>query len=111
MSSIVKVLKLSSLLDTNQANQIRQEIGTIVESGVQIVLMDLSDVTFIDSSGLGVLVLAFKAIRAAGGRLVLCSISKQVRMLLELTGTDQIFEVFPSQEAFQDTLLSTPEVP
>lgn len=69
-------------------------------------LVDFKDVTFMDSSGLGALVLAFKTLRAADTKLVLCSINEQVRILFELTNMDKVFEIFPSQDAFNQVLVS-----
>jgi len=53
-----------------------------------------------DSSGLGALVLALKAVRMAGGRLFVCSINEQIRILFELTSMDRVFEIFETPEEF-----------
>jgi anti-anti-sigma factor len=106
MRQQVKVLKLSGNLNANTSQEFRQNITEILENGAQIVLVDCQDVTFMDSSGLGALVLAFKTLRAADTKLVLCSINEQVRILFELTSMDKVFEIFPSQDAFNKILLS-----
>lgn len=110
MNSTVQVLQPSGVLNSAQGNKIRQEIGSLLEEGAKLVLLDLQDVTFIDSSGLGALVMAFKAARTSGGQLFLCSVGDQPRMLFELTGMEQVFEVFSDQEEFNRTLASTPEL-
>ncbi len=102
----VKVIKLSGNLNSTTSQEFRQNITKIIEVGVKIVLLDFQDVTFMDSSGLGALVLAFKTLRAADIQLVICSINEQVRILFELTNMDKIFEIFPTQEAFNQVLLS-----
>ncbi|MEH2068215.1 MAG: STAS domain-containing protein [Nostoc sp.] len=106
MKEQVKVIKLSGNLNATTSQEFRQSITKILELGVKIVLLDFQDVTFMDSSGLGALVLAFKTLRAADIQLVICSINEQVRILFELTNMDKIFEIFPSQEAFNRILLS-----
>lgn len=106
MSPLIKVYQPSGILDASESQEFRQEITEIGESGAQIVLVDFKNVTFMDSSGLGALVLAFKALRSAGTKLVICSINEQVRILFELTGMDKVFEIFPSQEEFNETVLS-----
>ncbi len=106
MKEQVKVIKLSGNLNATTSQEFRQSITKIIEVGVKIVLLDFQDVTFMDSSGLGALVLAFKTLRAADIQLVICSINEQVRILFELTNMDKIFEVFPSKEAFDRVLLS-----
>ena len=102
----VKVIKLSGNLNATTSQDFRQKITDILESGAKIVLVDFKDVTFMDSSGLGALVLAFKTLRAADTKLALCSINEQVRILFELTNMDKVFEIFPSQDAFNQVLVS-----
>jgi anti-anti-sigma factor len=107
MSPVVKVVQPSGILDGTKAGHFRQEISNLVESGVDIVLIDFQDVTFMDSSGLGALVLALKTVRAAGGKLFICSVNEQIKMLFELTSMDRVFEIFPSREDFENSVLST----
>ncbi|HEY9906251.1 MAG TPA: STAS domain-containing protein [Thermosynechococcaceae cyanobacterium] len=107
MDSIVKIVQPSGILGNEQASKLRKEIVEIVESGARLILVDLQSVTFIDSSGLGVLAMAFKAVRTAGGRLCFCSVSEQPRMLFELTGMEQVFEVFADRSAFDKTVASS----
>jgi anti-sigma B factor antagonist len=104
MSSVIKYIQPSGILDGTKAGQFRQEISDQVESGTDVVLIDFKDVTFMDSSGLGSLVLALKTVRAAGCNLVVCSINEQIRILFELTSMDRVFEIYPSREAFENKL-------
>lgn len=104
----VKVLQFSGILGATQSQELREKIDEIIEkeNSTKIVLVDLKDVTFMDSSGLGALVLAFKALRAVNRKLVICSINEQVRILCELTGMDKVFEIFPNQEEFNKVVMS-----
>ncbi|MBE9004454.1 STAS domain-containing protein [Fortiea sp. LEGE XX443] len=106
MNQQVKVVKLNGIIDTTNSQNLRENITYLQESGAKIVLVDCQDVTFMDSSALGALVLAFKTLRAAGTKLVLCSINEQVRILFELTGMDKVFEIFPSQDEFHQVVIS-----
>ena len=107
MSPLIKIFQPSGILDASESQEFRQEITEIIaDSGAKIVLVDFQNVTFMDSSGLGALVLAFKALRAADIKLVICSINEQVRILFELTGMDKVFEIFSSQEEFNQNVLS-----
>lgn len=105
MSPIVKVVQPSGILDGTKAGEFRQEISDVVENGANVVLIDFRDVTFMDSSGLGALVLALKTVRASGGKLFICSINEQVKMLFELTSMDRVFEIFANQEEFNKAIL------
>lgn len=107
MNSDLKLIQPSGILNSSLANQLCQEVDESLKSGDRLILVNLQNVTFIDSSGLGGLVNAFKSARAAGGRLVLCSVAEQARMLLEITGMDQVFEVFSSPAEFEQSPLQT----
>lgn len=102
----VKVVEPVGILDGTKAGQLRATIDDDVRTGADIILIDLSNVTFIDSSGLGGLVVALKAVRLAGGRLCVCSINDQVRILFELTSMDKVFEIFPNRAAFERATFS-----
>ncbi len=108
MTHQVQVIQPIGSVDATKSQEFRQEITEIIErqSNTKIVLVDFKDVTFMDSSGLGALVLAFKALRAADRKLVICSINEQVRILFELTGMDKVFEIFPNQEDFHKVIMS-----
>ena len=106
MSPVIKVIQPAGILDGTKGSQFRQEIIELVENGAEIVLVDFQNVTFMDSSGLGALVLALKTVRAAGSKLCVCSINDSIRMLFELTSMDRVFEIFANREDFKHSLNS-----
>ncbi|GEM_PF-2468633 len=75
-------------------------IASHLKMGSQAILIDLKEVPFIDSSGLGGLVKALKLLRKHQVRLSLCSLNGQIRMLLELTQLHQLFEILDSKQEF-----------
>ncbi len=106
MSSIVQIIEPKGILDSTKATDFRDNIDRSIQNGVQIILVDFTDVTFMDSSGLGTLVLSLKTVRNAGVKLFLCSINEQVKMLFELTSMDRVFEIFDNREEFEKILSS-----
>lgn len=100
MANTVEVMKLSGVFGGPQAQEFRQIISELVQGGTQALLLDCADVTFIDSSGLGALVVALKTVRAGGGQLYLCNIPKQMMMLFELTSMDKVFQILKDEEEF-----------
>ncbi len=100
----IKVLKPDHVFDNQEAMGFRQKINDLLEDGVRIFLVDLKKVTFMDSSGLGALVLALKAIQAKGGRLFLMSINEQIQMLFELTNMIRTFEIVIDQADLEERL-------
>jgi anti-anti-sigma factor len=107
MSLSVKILEISGILDGIRGNELRREVSNIVENGTDILLLDLKEVRFIDSSGLGALVSAMQMVRNANGKLFVCSISDQVRMLFELTKIDRILQTFVDRDEFNRQILAT----
>jgi anti-sigma B factor antagonist len=107
MNPMVKVIQPSGILDSTSGNRLRREIGDLVEAGTKTVLIDCRNVELMDSSGLSALVMALKTLREADGRFALCSTNDQVRMVLELTGMDEVFEIFPNQDEFNRAALAT----
>ncbi len=108
MSNPLKVVEPAGILDGTKAAEFRREISDCVDQGAQAILIDFKNVTFMDSSGLGALVLALKTVRAAGKMLALCSINDQIKMLFELTSMDRVFEIFPDRATFEQQKLSKP---
>jgi anti-sigma B factor antagonist len=107
MNPNIKIIQPSGILDGTTAQEFRQQIKSLAEKQVSIILIDFKDVKFMDSSGLGALILSLKTVRSAGIKMVLCSINDQIRMLFELTSMDRVFEIYPSREEFEKTLMSS----
>lgn len=100
----VQIIKPNGILDSTQTKKLRSKIDAVLDSGYQKILLDLEHITFMDSSGLGALVLILKATRSAGGRLYLCSLNSQIRLLFELTGMHKVFEIFTDQAEFNQKI-------
>ncbi|MDJ0508216.1 MAG: STAS domain-containing protein [Crocosphaera sp.] len=101
MKTEIKVYQPSGILDGTKSHQFRQNIQKLIEAKPSVVVIDFKDVSFMDSSGLGALVLSLKTVRAAGCKLFLCSLNEQVTMLLELTDMDKVFKIFESREELE----------
>lgn len=107
MNSIIQVISYSELLEINKDNHFYLKFDQLVKCGIQIILIDLKNVTLITSSGIIALIIAFKAVKNAGGKLFICSLNEQPRMLFELTRLDQIFETFTDLEECNQILQLT----
>ena len=101
----VHVIEPSGTLDGPQTTAFRQQVDAALGKDAKILLIDLKDITFVDSSGLGVLVACLKNARTAGCKMYVCSINDQIRMLFELTSMDRVFEVFEDRAAFDAAIL------
>jgi anti-anti-sigma factor len=92
MAAPLSIIKPAGVIDGIQANQLRHQVGELLASGNNFVMLDLADVNFIDSSGLSAMIIALKMLRIAGGDLYLCSIAEPVQNLLKMTRMDRLFE-------------------
>lgn len=84
------VLSPSGRLNMTTAALLRQSVAMEVDKGRTRVVLDLTDVAFVDSSGLGAIVGGLKSARQAGGDLRIASVGEQVRTVLELTNLDRV---------------------
>ena len=90
----VTILDLSGKITLGEGGlTLREEVRNIVAKGSKKILLNLGDVNYIDSSGLGELVSAFTAVKHAGGELKLLNLTKKVRDLLVITKLVTVFDV------------------
>jgi anti-sigma B factor antagonist len=90
----VALLVFRGELDLAAAAAMRARVDSVAGAGLVI---DLRDVTFIDSSALRELINAHDTVVRRGGRIVLSGVPSIVRRLLEMTGTDELFEMAPTR--------------
>ncbi|NEZ59074.1 anti-sigma factor antagonist [Leptolyngbyaceae cyanobacterium CCMR0081] len=100
----VEVTQLKGIVDTANSSTIKNQITDIVNTGVSTILIDCTDITFMNSAGLSTLVMLLKLSKQKGIRLCLCSIQDQVELLFNSTGMDRVFEIFEDTHAFFQTL-------
>jgi anti-anti-sigma factor len=92
------VVRLNGRLDLLAAGKVKQQLVQAVEDGHRRLVVDLGDVKFIDSSGLGALIGGLKAARLAGGDFRIARPGPQVCLTLELTSLDQVLLPYPTVE-------------
>jgi anti-sigma B factor antagonist len=81
-------------IDAATSPQLRQELSDLIEGGTEHIELDLSAMTFIDSTGLGVLVGALKRMHdERDGRLPITGVSDPVRRVFEITGLTGVFDI------------------
>jgi anti-sigma B factor antagonist len=78
---------------------LRDTIRDLVGKGQKKILLNLGDVTYIDSSGIGELVSAFTAVRREGGELKLLNLTKKVHDLLQITKLYTVFDIKDDEAA------------
>ncbi|TYQ25221.1 STAS domain-containing protein [Pseudanabaena sp. UWO311] len=105
MNESISVFQPEGIIDSVGGNQIRQDVGDRLEAGVETILIDLTNISFMDSSGLGAMVVTLQRVRSKGAKLYLCSLNDQIKIILELTKMDKVFDILPDRAAF-DALIA-----
>jgi len=80
-------------LDVVTAPPLRQSLIGLIDDGVRAIDIDMTDLSLIDSTGLGVLVGVLKRTLKHGGSLRLCSPQRGTRKVLDITGLDRVFTI------------------
>ena len=97
MDGVVVAIVPVEELDASNSVEFKRDIAPVLQSQSRVVL-DLSQLRFVDSSGLGAMLSCLRQLSGKGGDLKLCSMSKQVRALFELVRMHRIFDIYGTQD-------------
>lgn len=97
MSETTCILEIEGEVDVYTAPQLKQDIAQIAESGVKHLIINLSKVEYLDSTGLGVLIGGLKRMRENQGDLVLVGPGMRILRIFEITGLDKIFDIYETE--------------
>jgi len=90
----ITVVDMSGRITLGEGSVVlRDSIRDLISKGQKKILLNLGDVTYIDSSGIGELVSAFTAVRREGGELKLLKLTKKVHDLLQITKLYTVFDI------------------
>jgi anti-sigma B factor antagonist len=102
------VVRVSGELDVDTRPRLQTALQQVVDAGARQVVLDLAEVPFMDSSGLGALVDGFKSLQDRGGRLSLAAVREPVRTVLALSAVDQLVGLYDSVAAAEADLRPPP---
>jgi anti-sigma B factor antagonist len=97
-STIIKELKLSGIFDLNCSSSIDRAAKAAIKDGIATLLINMRDVTFMDSRGLRVLVCLLRTLKPHGIGVAVCSLSPQVKVLFEITSMHRLFEIYDCRD-------------
>jgi len=95
----VTIVHVGGEIDVYTAPVLRERLDEHISGGRHHLVVDLEGVTFMDSTGLGVLVGRLKLVRVKGGSLRLACGSERILKVFSITGLDKVFQIFPSVDA------------
>ncbi|MDE3188417.1 MAG: STAS domain-containing protein [Acidobacteriota bacterium] len=94
----ITVLDLSGRITLGEGSvQLREAIRDLISKGQKMILLNLGDVSYIDSSGLGELVSAFTTSKNQGAALKLLNLTKKVKDVLQLTKLYTVFDIYDDE--------------
>lgn len=93
------VLPLEGEIDLHVSPRIATSLSERVARKPKKLVVDLSKVTYIDSSGLAVLIEGMQNVEAYGGQFALAGLQEAVRPIFEIARLDQVFKIFPDVDA------------
>jgi anti-sigma B factor antagonist len=93
------VLPVRGRFDANQVHDVQYEFDSLLTAGARFIILDLSDVAFVDSSALAVLVRGMRSCRERNGELLLCGLRQSVSSIFELTRMDKAIRIFRDESS------------
>ncbi|MHB8780776.1 MAG: STAS domain-containing protein [Candidatus Geothermincolia bacterium] len=99
-----RILQLKGEVDVYTAPKLREAIIMQVEEGERDIVVDLEDVDFLDSTGLGVLVGGLKRVKPFSGSLGLICTQEKILRIFRITGLTKVFPIFSSKDQLPQDL-------
>ncbi|MBX7223400.1 MAG: STAS domain-containing protein [Blastocatellia bacterium] len=98
-SGEVHIMDLGGKITIGEGSvQLREAVRQMLEAGNNKILLNLGDVSYVDSSGIGELVSSYTTVNKQGGQLKLLNLTKKIQDLLMITKLLTVFETFDSEE-------------
>jgi anti-sigma B factor antagonist len=94
----VMLLGIKGRLDTSTASRLEEKLLALINGGERRLTLDCSQLDYISSAGLRVLLLAVKRMKEVNGKIVLCALKDQIKEVFDIAGFSSLFPSFATQE-------------
>lgn len=98
------IIEIDGRLDTTNFGQLENKILQHIEAGNIRILVDCSNMDYVSSSGLRILLMALKKITALNGKFLLCGLQDNISEIFEISGFTSIFSIYKNQEEALNSL-------
>lgn len=88
------IVNLSGRLDSSNYGELERKLFGFIESGEVQIVVDCTNLIYISSSGLRVLLMALKKLTSVGGKFYLCSLQDNIREIFDIAGFSSIFRLY-----------------
>lgn len=99
ISGTITIALLNGQIDSISAADLENDIMQMLDNGVKELLLDCSELDYINSAGLRVFLLAAKRLEPIGGQLAFCGLAENVRMIFETIGFDRILTLYTDRDS------------
>lgn len=93
------VVALEGRLDTTNYNELEEQLSGLMEKDEKKILLDIGSLDYISSSGLRILLMYLKKLRAAQGSFMLCGMKPEIREIFEISGFINIFKIYSDRQS------------
>ena len=99
LNSPSNVVPLKGEIDLHVSPTVTAALTEVIDQKPERLVVDLSEVTYIDSAGLAALIQAMQKVEGYGGKFMLAGLQETVRSIFEISRLDQVFQIFPDADA------------
>lgn len=100
----VLVCYITGEIDINTSPQIKKTFDKFIQAKKEKIVMNLKEVSYVDSSGLATMVEILKGLRTYGGKLKISNLSTKVRNLFEITKLEKLFDIVAEEKEALEAL-------
>src|SRR5688572_26716722 len=94
----VTAVGVQGRIDSTNADALKDRLAQLIEAGTARLAFDFQDVIYISSSGFRVLLITARSAQRAGGRMVLCGLSKEIERLFDIAAFTALFTIFATRD-------------
>ena len=94
----VLIVGLSGKIDTEGSKELFEKLNALTDQAERNLLLDFSSVSYINSSGMGVLLMVAKKLNGVRGKIILAKVNDQIRQVLRISGLASIIGIYPSRD-------------
>jgi len=94
-----EILELLGDIDLNEKPRVTAELEPLIERQITGIVIDLSQVPYIDSSGLAIFIDALQRVQQYGGKLALAGLRDNVKLVFQISKLDKVFQIFDNAQS------------
>jgi len=98
MKNDLAICHIDGEIDINTSPDIKKSLDKLLSKKVVKIIINLTKVSYVDSSGLATLVEILKNMRSYGGKMKISNMSPKVKSLFEITKLDRLFDIVPDEQ-------------